>query len=249
MKTASGIPYWPSRDPIGEDGGANLYEFVGNDGVNWVDLLGLVPPKNVEDALKQLKDLLPEMKKQCDCCVNPEKREKCKEEASAIIDAISGVWKDNYKGGAENNQGDFVGGHLCFSWANGFGTVLANLAIKNKKGIDPDDWRAGRKLEVWEWDFRYFSKKPLPGEDRDVNSRGKEHFAIKVLISNASPQNEGDTCKGYSFDDGYLGGGVTHDNNEWPAKEIVGEDEHTPWLEGVSVRPGVLRKCTIGGKP
>jgi RHS repeat-associated protein len=32
---------WPSRDPIAEDGGINLYGFVGNDGVrNW-DLLGL----------------------------------------------------------------------------------------------------------------------------------------------------------------------------------------------------------------
>ncbi len=41
MKTASGIPYWPSRDPIEEDGGVNLYGFVGNDGVDWVDILGL----------------------------------------------------------------------------------------------------------------------------------------------------------------------------------------------------------------
>ncbi|MBK1832236.1 DUF2235 domain-containing protein [Verrucomicrobiaceae bacterium R5-34] len=32
---------WPSRDPIEEDGGYNLYAFVGNDGVNWADLLGL----------------------------------------------------------------------------------------------------------------------------------------------------------------------------------------------------------------
>ncbi|MFM2198805.1 MAG: hypothetical protein RLZZ505_2237, partial [Verrucomicrobiota bacterium] len=31
---------WPSRDPIGERGGLNLYGFVGNDGVNWLDFLG-----------------------------------------------------------------------------------------------------------------------------------------------------------------------------------------------------------------
>jgi hypothetical protein len=30
-----------SRDPIGEEGGVNLYGFVGNDGVNGVDYLGL----------------------------------------------------------------------------------------------------------------------------------------------------------------------------------------------------------------
>ena len=38
---------WPSRDPIEERGGVNLYAFVGNDGVNWSDKLGLLtlPPK------------------------------------------------------------------------------------------------------------------------------------------------------------------------------------------------------------
>lgn len=33
---------WPSRDPIEEEGGVNLYGFVGNDGVNWVDILGFL---------------------------------------------------------------------------------------------------------------------------------------------------------------------------------------------------------------
>jgi RHS repeat-associated protein len=32
---------WPSRDPIGEEGGINLYAFVGNDGVNKIDVLGM----------------------------------------------------------------------------------------------------------------------------------------------------------------------------------------------------------------
>jgi len=32
---------WPSRDPIGERGGLNLYGFVGNDGVRAWDVLGL----------------------------------------------------------------------------------------------------------------------------------------------------------------------------------------------------------------
>jgi RHS repeat-associated protein len=32
---------WINRDPIEEKGGMNLYGFVGNDGVNWVDLFGL----------------------------------------------------------------------------------------------------------------------------------------------------------------------------------------------------------------
>ena len=32
---------WPCSDPIEEEGGLNLYGFVGNDGVNWWDRLGL----------------------------------------------------------------------------------------------------------------------------------------------------------------------------------------------------------------
>jgi hypothetical protein len=33
---------WQSRDPIQEQGGVNLYGFVGNNGVNWWDYLGFV---------------------------------------------------------------------------------------------------------------------------------------------------------------------------------------------------------------
>ena len=33
---------WPSRDPIGESGGDNLYAFVGNDPNNEIDSLGLI---------------------------------------------------------------------------------------------------------------------------------------------------------------------------------------------------------------
>lgn len=32
---------WPSRDPIGEEGGINLYGFVGNNGINHADYLGM----------------------------------------------------------------------------------------------------------------------------------------------------------------------------------------------------------------
>ena len=35
------LALWPSRDPIGERGGLNLYGFVGNNGVNSIDLFGM----------------------------------------------------------------------------------------------------------------------------------------------------------------------------------------------------------------
>ena len=38
---ASGRTYWPSRDPIEERGGINLYGMVKNNAVTWIDFLGL----------------------------------------------------------------------------------------------------------------------------------------------------------------------------------------------------------------
>jgi hypothetical protein len=43
----SGIPFWPSRDPIEEEGGVNLYGFVGNDGISSIDFLGLAQESGV----------------------------------------------------------------------------------------------------------------------------------------------------------------------------------------------------------
>ena len=49
-KTASGIPRWPSRDPIEEKGGLNLYGFVGNDGIDLWDNIGLSESLNIQFA-------------------------------------------------------------------------------------------------------------------------------------------------------------------------------------------------------
>jgi RHS repeat-associated protein len=58
---------WPSRDPIEEEGGVNLYGFVGNDGVGWVDYLGLIPiddfrdfcpPDPCEDIIRRIIQLV-----------------------------------------------------------------------------------------------------------------------------------------------------------------------------------------------
>ena len=43
-KIASGISFWPSRDPIQETGGINVYGMTGNDVVSNYDILGLMPP-------------------------------------------------------------------------------------------------------------------------------------------------------------------------------------------------------------
>jgi len=40
---------WPSRDPIGEEGGLNLYGFAGNNGCSKFDRLGLLSPEVIYD--------------------------------------------------------------------------------------------------------------------------------------------------------------------------------------------------------
>jgi RHS repeat-associated protein len=42
---------WLSRDPIGEEGGINLYGYVGNDPVNWIDRIG--NDRDVWDAVNK----------------------------------------------------------------------------------------------------------------------------------------------------------------------------------------------------
>ncbi len=42
------IARWDRRDPLGEQGGPNLYAFVGNNPVNWVDPLGISKAEVIE---------------------------------------------------------------------------------------------------------------------------------------------------------------------------------------------------------
>jgi RHS repeat-associated protein len=60
---------WPSRDPIGERGGVNLYGFVGNGGVNLVDVFGLnwTDPKNSADSGDEWPGSLTGGEAGCDC--------------------------------------------------------------------------------------------------------------------------------------------------------------------------------------
>jgi len=51
---------WPSRDPIGEKGRINLYGFVGNNSLNYVDHLGLIPVDGWEEKpIEFIEGMLP----------------------------------------------------------------------------------------------------------------------------------------------------------------------------------------------
>ncbi len=48
---------WPSRDPIEEEGGINLYGFVGNHGINNYDILGMSFADSICSIAKELKSV------------------------------------------------------------------------------------------------------------------------------------------------------------------------------------------------
>jgi uncharacterized protein RhaS with RHS repeats len=54
-KTASGRGKWLSRDPIGENGGLNLYGYVGNNPISAIDPLGLC---KCDELLQRIRILL-----------------------------------------------------------------------------------------------------------------------------------------------------------------------------------------------
>jgi hypothetical protein len=73
---------WPSRDPIEEQGGINLYGFVGNDGVNRFDVLGLCD-KSKKWGCKITKSI-----------ISSDETEEAIEQAIALQAIIQGI--DNY---------------------------------------------------------------------------------------------------------------------------------------------------------
>lgn len=61
---------WPSRDPIEERGGVNVYGFVRNDGVNSYDRLGLDPPSGGYRCCETVRGKQIRYDTALECCVD-----------------------------------------------------------------------------------------------------------------------------------------------------------------------------------
>jgi RHS repeat-associated protein len=81
---------WPSRDPIGEEGGVNLYGFTGNDGINLWDVLGRNMVRPVEKVLIALYRVVLKIEYKCVCDdsdgeVTPQDRAECEKDGFQMV--------------------------------------------------------------------------------------------------------------------------------------------------------------------
>lgn len=61
---ASNLGRWLNRDPIEEDGGMNLYSYVGSNPINWSDPSGLCANTDIEKLRRCLDDCLRKMRRE-----------------------------------------------------------------------------------------------------------------------------------------------------------------------------------------
>ncbi len=80
---------WPSRDPIEEEGGVNLYGFVGNDGLNRTDVLGRHPALVGAGAIAAEAVAIGAGVTLAVCLTIPKCRDKAMAAASAALAAAS----------------------------------------------------------------------------------------------------------------------------------------------------------------
>jgi RHS repeat-associated protein len=78
---------WPSRDPIEEQGGVNLYGMVGNDGVNWLDVLGLQAPRKEYNTPEEAID-------ECGKKAKEKAEDDCKKRKKSNADAEAKAKKE-----------------------------------------------------------------------------------------------------------------------------------------------------------
>ena len=128
---------WPSRDPIEERGGKNLYGFVGNDGVEQFDYLGLEsPPSVANDAnnlehKNEIESIANELSKMCSSpcsqrCSSMDEN-KCKTEALKIAASYVDIV---YKLRKNKNDEDIHFGWYCYEWAGLVYQELSKIKIE-----------------------------------------------------------------------------------------------------------------------
>jgi len=176
-------------DPVGLDGGLNVFAYAGGNPVTSFDEAGLAPSK--EEGLAQLPAAEAKMQAMCDCCVEASMVEQCKADATKITQKIVSLW-DRYYGTGKSTHWQAVGGYWCWDWAEGFRIV--------SRGV---------QSRIWKAKLRGFYKKEIPHESRPM------HAATRLFIEKPIQRcGEGNNCE-LTVDYGFFHDGFVHDYG-WP---------------------------------
>jgi RHS repeat-associated protein len=90
---------WVSRDPLGEEGGLNLYLFVYNESLNWVDPYGDSPfsvmakfmvKKGIKEGLKEFAER--QVKKRFQKYMKEKTKKEFAEELEGILSSLDSTW-------------------------------------------------------------------------------------------------------------------------------------------------------------
>jgi len=214
---------WPSRDPIDERGGVNLYAYVGNNSIFRIDFLGayydfedggrelvgppapLKPPASKQDGINRLVHLESDLATLCDKCANgctEEVKNKCKSEAKRIARNIRNVWNSNY--GRGNSESDSnCGDYLCYEWAEAY--VIAQRRMSPLV------------------DLKYWSSIAKGRMEVEGTRHGYVHFWAEY---SAYGKNE-DKCT-LQIDDGFIDGYLSHSGGTLPGPGYKDKDIRPP---------------------
>ena len=210
---------WPSRDPIEERGGLNLYGFGDNNAINGIDILGLIPPTNEEKERGSIElDIVHLGKKLRDmaekCCKCP----LSQSDSSKIVIAVKSIWDANY-GKGKSQADDACGGYYCAHWAKAFSDAL-------KKAVKGECWSAELK---WATQFKYSKK------DKKWVEYATVHFYVEITASGKQVADSG-SCS-IILDDGYVGGGLVHDPKEY-MQDHPEDKKSTKWRQETNAEKG-----------
>ena len=226
---APGLGRWVSRDPIGEQGGVNVYGFVGNDSINSLDILGNfamdlepgAPPAHLVKLLEHLAKLdliLPALLDQCNnskCVCDSKAKKQCEEEAKKIAARIRSIFVNNYDSGLDDPalnyipkgqyEGDMVGNHYCWTWARNFYSEL--MALKPMQ-------------------FTFFHARNKGTANH--NGIGPMHYFVHIYVGNRrDPAGKRDPACALTLDDNWQGkNGFIHKGLIPPTSSGAGWGKH-----------------------
>jgi len=178
---------WINRDPIGERGDLNLYEYTYNDPINGSDYNGLKPSASGW----QFPGSRPILECICNRCAQD--TAQCKKDAENLLNGLKDTWTNNWHPSASDSYmfgySPSIGGKNCYQWQSILADAVAQYGGQSWSGTS-EDWSS------------WGGNNPFEG-----------HSFVKVCVKDA--KTGGDSCC-FWIDDGWGSNDLTHTSRPVP---------------------------------